>query len=532
MLTIKINQLTNFLKAHENAPKQDDPKWKESRAIVGGSNFDKIISERKPRKTRKSGNTNVDYRGPCKSVLESLFKTFNFKTPAMNWGHVFEPMSASLISYLLHTEIHETGSIPGLTDENGVVRQSYSPDGIFIAENKKVIELLNDEMNVGKFLDNIVDKIREIGTYAIILLEMKNPYSRDIPENIPTEYKKQPLVGMATIPIIDYSLFVNTSFKKCSIKDFDFNNNYDTIYHKADQTGIPHFIGFIGIYEISDLTEVNNNHYNEIKNDIKNEIINELFAKTLHLIKLEFGDINSVFDESMSNAYYYIILCQKIWQDNDIYIDLIHKIKIIKRVLKNYNITDLSFDMIGVSLLRLLSVFNNVSKIDEMMLVNKIIDFGEYDITKFNRLLDKIVTDRGLKTGYKCYYPNMIGSGDAKKWLSVQIAEFVNYCKTNNFKPIGIMPCKLMKIAIIPVMPKPNFIQKHYDNIKKVTDFVIMVRKMLENVADEETRASIIDYQINKYMDPDYEPVDELDTDDYDTGKFNFEKINDELLDL
>ncbi len=192
-------QLSAFISSTGAAPAQKSKEWYTLKATtIGGSEVATVLGLN-PYKTVKA------------LIAEKVGIGFKFNgNIATRWGTVFENVTKEWIEsiLLLSEPIKETGSIPGVID-----RQRYSPDGL------GVVSLLDEN-------DNIV--------YYLILFEFKSPL-RSIPDGkIPKQYRPQIQTGMLTIPIVEFSIFVNNCYRKCALKDIGFNLTYDTVFHDGD----------------------------------------------------------------------------------------------------------------------------------------------------------------------------------------------------------------------------------------------------------------------------------------------------------
>jgi len=111
-----------------------------------------------------------------------------------------------------------------------------------------------------------------------------------------------------------------------------------------------------------------------------------------------------------------------------------------------------------------------------------LIDYGKAHMFEMDRLLRSLYDDRDEEDGIKAYYPkgyycakdiydprhwlttkrpeNWIDfsvadeARRAKDWLAVETSRFLEFCKTNNAVPIGLLPYKIMKLAIVPMITR------------------------------------------------------------------------------
>lgn len=466
----KNEKLQIYLNYHKYLPKQGSVDWLKNKngsldkhPTVGGSEMAMFINN--PRMLAEKKLNPNSFRG-------------NIHT---RWGNLFEEVLAMIIDFLFETSSSETGSIPGLKDQNGNIHQSYSPDRIMVIKlcilKKVLLSIFNgaiknqamiDELNM--FIEKSVDEI-------IILNEFKNP-SVKIPDGkIPKEYMYQLPTGMCTIPIIDLGLFTNASFRKCKFSDFLYNNNYDQEFHGKDKINIPEgfdnpiCMGMVAIYEISrdtDQKKLNDTLLEKFINQLDfTEITEKNLCSNILLIK---------------NELFNYLIKEKIK-----FPEIEELIIIIGRILIRYDI----------------SVNNFISNIIYDIIVNfkelveepnkKLYDLGEMSLGEFDYVLTKAIDHRHEPNGYHIYYPDNFISyfdeknteKDPKKWLENNISKFTNFCKIRNYRPIGFLPWKLFKICMIPVFPDPEFLHNYQDSIHQFVHKVHSIKqKAITNSID------------------------------------------------
>jgi hypothetical protein len=192
--------LLDFIKNNESA-KQGTAEWYAMRVFnIGGSEMSVITGENPYSKIEDLVATKVG------------FKKFTGNMPC-TWGKIFEMNTNILIKTILNIkEIHETGSLPGAVDH-----QRYSPDGL------AVIKTLYDT-DTGAMYE-----------YAIVLFEFKSPFSKIPDGTIPKHYVPQVKTGLCSIPISEYAIFINNTFRKCPLYDLDSSMNYDKSLQKNDK---------------------------------------------------------------------------------------------------------------------------------------------------------------------------------------------------------------------------------------------------------------------------------------------------------
>jgi len=227
-MTDLYEKINSFLASVQEAPAQKSPEWYLLKSkTIGGSEIATVLG--------KNPYSKVKMLIAEKAGVPSC-QPFRGNT-ATRWGTVFEELTRQWVEIILsmEQEIKETGSLPGVID-----RQRYSPDGL------GVVKLLNE---------------KDQPEYYIALFEFKSPF-RSIPDGkIPKHYRPQIQTGMITIPNIDFSIFVNNCYRKCTLKQIGFNTNYDTVFHdgdltkkltKAQKITQVYACGVIGFYQTAD----------------------------------------------------------------------------------------------------------------------------------------------------------------------------------------------------------------------------------------------------------------------------------------
>lgn len=185
---MKIDILREYVHTLQDAPQQRSEEWLEGRkTTIGGSEIAAIMG--------------INPFSTFKGVIELKLGIKSFwGNLATDWGTVFENSSKKIMERAAAMPILETGAV-----ESFVKQHKFSPDGLTV--------------------------INENGHEFIILLEFKSPFSRIPNGMIPEYYLPQVMAGLANIEICDYGLFVNTTFRKCAIRDWAYNNVYDTNFH-------------------------------------------------------------------------------------------------------------------------------------------------------------------------------------------------------------------------------------------------------------------------------------------------------------
>ncbi len=285
-----MNTLREYINSLSISPEQRSDEWYSLRKnTIGGSEIASILG--------------INPYNSIAGLLSEKIGLFRFYgNTATRWGTLFENITKMYTEQLLCMEeqIMETGSVEG-----AIPRQRYSPDGL------GVVELLN------------VDG--EVDTY-IILFEFKAPYRTFPNGRIPPNYLPQVQTGLLSIPIAEYAIFVNNSYRKCPLKELDFTPSYDSIYHATDfkkrRKGAGDSVfacGVIYLYQTEThkndfLTDISETDIEEILYD---DIDREIFLRS----DIDFGTVSKdLFDrmlEHLSNKkifaeYYSPILNHKI----------------------------------------------------------------------------------------------------------------------------------------------------------------------------------------------------------------------------
>jgi len=145
--------------------------------------------------------------------------------PATIFGTMFESVAELIIAKDLNNPVYGTD----ITINNKFKGVRYSPDGLTVAS-----------VSPDLFINSVIDNSEFKGTESICLVEIKSPLNRTpVEDKIPIEYYHQLQLGLASIPICKYGLFVDCMFRKCSLEmltqEIDCGYSvppYDVIYHK------------------------------------------------------------------------------------------------------------------------------------------------------------------------------------------------------------------------------------------------------------------------------------------------------------
>ena len=198
---LKKSILHSFVEQHKNLAPQGSIGWHFIRSYtIGGSEIATVIGEN-------------PYSKPENLVAQKVGLSEFKGNIACRWGKLFENITSKITQKLLGIDyIYNLSSLEGEIDN-----QRYSPDGLALYEH---VNHLNEK------------------SYSIILFEFKSPYST-IPNGfIPKHYLPQVKTGLCSIPIVDYAIFINNMFRKCSFNDLNTTLNYDKVFHNKDKCDI------------------------------------------------------------------------------------------------------------------------------------------------------------------------------------------------------------------------------------------------------------------------------------------------------
>lgn len=437
----KINIIENFIQNNIGAAAQGTKKWlEERRFIIGGSEISTIIG--------------------CNSFskLEDLVaQKVNLSSftgnAATRWGNLFENISELLFNTIFITNfktndkdiIYNTGSIQHKTIKN----HRYSPDGLCIA-------LFRNKL---------------CSSQKITLLEFKSPFGTVPTAKVPKHYLPQVKAGLCTIDIAETSLFMNNMFRKCSLKQLNFNVSYDT-YHKDTDVK---------------LKGINTSIANGIiLFSISKQKLNLFNLKYKALIDSKFKSNKTANNDSdsdsvcMNTRNEFMVDsdsdsdCDQEPNDIDDGTSILYK---IKRVIES-NIIDLRSNMIDFGeenkemfdqFLTLYKSDNEESFIDIKCVkpqINKLV------------LLDKSEGNLILPEEMNYIRTESYASNICKKYNYEKIiTKFIDRCNSDKI-PIGYLPWKLLRSSTIVVEKEPDFL----NNIKsKIDDAVSIINDITSN---------------------------------------------------
>jgi hypothetical protein len=239
----KTKQLNQILEANKESPAQGSPEWLARRKkSIGGSEMATFMTDVPGNKPYQN----------IRSLCEDKLGLKGFKgNKYTRWGNLCEELTRLYTEKLFHTQVHETGALPGC-----IPNHHYSPDGLGIV----------DKVYIKKYVDR--ELYDELPESCFVLFEYKNPFSRIPNGEIPGHYMVQLQTGLNDIVPTDIGIFVDMVVRRCSLSDLDWSNRYDSKYYNDPiNFDRPEYIGFIGIagpiYEDEDDEDVVIENVNE-----------------------------------------------------------------------------------------------------------------------------------------------------------------------------------------------------------------------------------------------------------------------------
>ena len=203
--------LDEFIAKYAHLPEQGSIEWLNGRKLsFGGSEVASLIGEGYE-KTKKATAKNTEYQ--LKKLISGKVGLNEFKGNLYTrWGNLFEHSTERFTELMFKTKLKFTGSLPGR-----FVGQNYSPDGL------GVVKMMIDGLE----------------KYVIVLFEFKSPFSKIPIGTIPRHYIPQVKTGMISIDIADIAIFINNTYRKCSVCQFDLTPSYNTGFHKLARARTP-----------------------------------------------------------------------------------------------------------------------------------------------------------------------------------------------------------------------------------------------------------------------------------------------------
>ena len=219
---IKTRKLAKLIKKNSHAPAQGSVEWLQARYFsVGGSEIASFMTE-------------IPYNYPYQDIRKLIMGKLGINAFKGNkftrWGNVCEELTRLYAEHIFHTEISETGALPG-----SIPHHHYSPDGLGIVDKK--------------YIKPFVDKSHydSLPSICSSLFDFKNPYSRIPDGQIPVHYMIQVQVGLNDIAQTDVGIFLDMVVRPCTLADLDWSPNYNSVeFKKGPEFKKPVAIGFIG----------------------------------------------------------------------------------------------------------------------------------------------------------------------------------------------------------------------------------------------------------------------------------------------
>lgn len=234
--------LRDYVESLKNGLQQHTAEWLTAKKyVVGGSQMSTVLGCN-------------GYETKHSAILTKLgHKPFGAGKFKVSWGNVFEDIIKIFVERKFHTTVYADNAFIPVTCGPLKDRVAYSPDGLCVIENNRLIESYGN-----KYLGiSVLPKNQS----SIVLLEFKAPYSRRTdPETIPPNYVPQPLTGLDMIgpqsaagikKICDFALFIECEFRLCEYKHIDSGRlhcNYPTNHPESIDTGKIYTYGLFIVY--------------------------------------------------------------------------------------------------------------------------------------------------------------------------------------------------------------------------------------------------------------------------------------------
>jgi hypothetical protein len=405
----KNKYLIDLLDKNKALPQQGSPEWHKTRSTaVGGSEMASVTGD-----------------NPFNKIKDLIARKLGLKKFNGNlytlWGSLMEMITTMLIEKLFDVKIIELGSVEGC-----VPHQRYSPDGLanMILKCRHVIN------------GQIFYKLE----YLTILFEFKSPFSKIPNGSIPSHYLPQVLTGLCTFPDVDCALFVNNTYRKCGLSDFNFNSNYDKSFTEKDQFNLkkakveiknPLSMGFLMFY---------------MTNTQKTNFINKYYSDEEDLDIL----VNLQIDITLLNT--------------GPFITRIHDI--IKNTL------DGESNQIDVGILnkKETQVIFQLCKDKELNVhyTDPIIFPSEYKNSDF---LEVQLADAVNKTKSDLSNQKLI------ELYKNKIPEYSDKCSSKKRTFLGFMPWKLFIMDIIPQERKVGYVESYAPILKKTFETITLLKQ-------------------------------------------------------
>lgn len=464
-------RILKFIDNYKNEPAQKSPEWyKLKMETIGGSEVATVLG-----------------LNPYKNVKGLIADKLNISTFSGNlktrWGNLFEEVTRTWVRTLLDMEeIYETGSIPGIIEG-----QRYSPDGLGIAE----LYDSNDQL-----------------THFIILFEFKAPFSTIPNGKVPKHYMPQIQTGLMTIPMAHFAIFVNNSYRRCTLTDLNFNLTYD---NKLDRYVNDKFTkvfgaGAIFVYQTKE-------QYKESARlcgyDIDKEDLYVSDDESVGISSDDSDDDDSDDDNGSVNSIDEDDRCneddhnedkcngdKRSEDDKDKYNKDTCKIKAGKK-------TKVNAWKAAKQVVEEIKAQYEIKDYDEEILLASVIypqDFGACTSQKFNCLIELIDSKRiSIRYGrtivnydetnnipfikmHKKEKQIHVNSEDVSKIVNTQMEQFKLECKEKGYNYMGVIPWKLFLTDIIDVQREAGWKEKIEPKIKETLE---QIRKLKDKDIDE-----------------------------------------------
>jgi hypothetical protein len=430
-----------------------------------------------------------------------------------NWGKMFEEVLRQWTETIFHTELYETGSVPGLRNEYGMPVQSYSPDGVGMVKRERLAKVLEHENIKYTQTDEYQNLISSEDPECIVLYEFKCPLMRKPDGSVPPQYRAQPRLGMPTLGIPEFAIFGDATFRKCCAEDFNFEPKYDlcmppTARDKVKQEA-PLALGFIGVYKEGgrDKSRGTDNDMKSVTRRIVNSIAGELQIKELEKLPRDINTVSlvainlyeSIMDTSLFefdtetrmrilwNAVRTSLPDIQAKPRDEAYRTVYNAIKLIDTA--RTGLTDLAYGIDFGYTKYGGSRFDCLETIS-MEKMQAALNSSSITIEEFYNLMICANTpnnELGLKfhhPGKFCYSPSYTYATDlarnhnyidthlsshkrCKKWLWQNVSEFEKFCFNEGHKSIGIIPYKLITVKYVPVYKEGDFLERVEPVIKQ-----------------------------------------------------------------
>src|SRR6185437_2106775 len=135
-ISLKKDKFKAFIHFYRYLPKQGSEEWLKIKRgnikkppTIGGSEMEKLI-----RNSRELAEAKLDPK-PF---------TGNIHT---RWGNLFEEVLSFIFDLIFKTSSIETGSTPGLRDQEGNIIQAYSPDRLMFLAKERLREIIFADFN-------------------------------------------------------------------------------------------------------------------------------------------------------------------------------------------------------------------------------------------------------------------------------------------------------------------------------------------------------------------------------------------------